>query len=493
MPSDPVATTTGTADPAAVSDRARAAHDRASERRAVWGSFWLSRVLVVATGMAAMIDFGISPSISSSYTQGVPIPGGYFVHLLLASSARWDASWYLQIAHSGYGGDLARTAFFPLYPLLIHVVAWVVRSPVIAGALISLVAFAVALTLLHRLVRLDHSPRIAQVTVMLMAFFPMALFFSAVYTESLFLALSLATILNARQGRWVWAGVLGMLAALTRDGGVLLIVPVVLLMLYGPRADGERWRWVRSGAAAGGPAAGPGDEPGSAPGGAPAGAPAYASADADADADAMAGAVAGARQRRGWGALIPTYRVPPRGYAALLIPAGLFAYLGYLQIRYSAGTMPFRAESLWFHQSMEPLEGIWKAIVAGWDGALQVLSGPSAGYVHDPEQSAIAGGLFNFVMALFLIPAAFGVVGVFRRQPAAYGFYVLLGLLMPLSDPVTPQPLQSFPRYMMVLFPLFIWAATELEHRRWTAYALAGSGLMLGYCTAMFATWRLIV
>lgn len=478
MASDPVATTTGTADPDAVSEEPAAAPARTRERRAVWGSFWLSRVLVVTTGMAAMIDFGISPSISSSYTAGVPIPGGYFVHLLLASSARWDASWYLQIAQSGYGGNLARTAFFPLYPLLIHVVTWVVRSPVIAGALISLAAFAVALTLLYRLVRLDHSPRIAQVTVMLLAFFPMALFFSAVYTESLFLALSLATIYAARRGHWVWAGVFGMLAAITRDGGVLLFVPVVLLMLYGPRADGERWRWARSGAAA---------EPGDG----------LASARVERLGDGPAGAPAGApaitERRSGWSVLIPRYRVPPRGWAALLIPAGLFAYLGYLQIRYSAGTEPFRAESLWFHQSMTPVEGIWKSLVAGWDGALQILSGPNAGYVHDPEQSAIAGGLFNFVMALFLIPAAFGAVGVFRRQPAAYGWYVLLGLLMPLSDPVTPQPLQSFPRYMMVLFPLFIWAATELERRRWTAYALAGSGLMLGYCTAMFATWRLIV
>ncbi len=481
MASDPIAATTGTADPAAVSEEPApaAGRSRERERRVVWGSFWLSRVLVVTTGMAAMIGFGISSSISSSYTAGVPIPGGYFVQLLLASSARWDASWYLQIANSGYGGNLARTAFFPLYPLLIHVVAWVVRSPVIAGALISLAAFAVALALLYRLVRLDHSPRIAQVTVMLLAFFPMALFFSAVYTESLFLALSLATIYAARRGRWVWAGVFGMLAAVTRDGGVLLFVPVVLLMLYGPRADGERWRWARSGTAPGGPAAGLGDEPA----GEPAGAPANASVDA----------VAGARQRRGWRVLIPISRVTPRGYAGLLIPAGLLAYLGYLQVRYSAGTEPFRAESLWFHQSMTPVEGIWKSLAAGWDGAMQVLHGPNAGYVHDPEQSAIAGGLFNFVMALFLIPAAVGAVGVFRRQPAAYGFYVLLGLLMPLSDPVTPQPLQSFPRYMMVLFPLFIWAATELERRRWTAYALAGSGLMLGYCTAMFATWRLIV
>ncbi len=72
---------------------------------------------------------------------------------------------------------------------------------------------------------------------MLVAFFPMAFFFSAVYSESLFLALSVGCIWQARTGRWAWAGVLGGLAAAERNSGVMLVVPVVLLFLYGPRED----------------------------------------------------------------------------------------------------------------------------------------------------------------------------------------------------------------------------------------------------------------
>ena len=47
--------------------------------------------------------------------------------------------------------------------------------------------------------------------MLLVAFCPMAYLFSAVYSESLFLALSLGCIWQARMGRWAWAGLLGAL------------------------------------------------------------------------------------------------------------------------------------------------------------------------------------------------------------------------------------------------------------------------------------------
>ena len=49
----------------------------------------------------------------------------------------------------------------------------------------------------------------------------------AAYTESIFLFLSLATILSARSRKWAWAGICGALAAITRQQGVFLIFPVL--------------------------------------------------------------------------------------------------------------------------------------------------------------------------------------------------------------------------------------------------------------------------
>ena len=57
---------------------------------------------------------------------------------------------------------------------------------------------------------------------MLTAFAPMAFFFSAVYSESLYLALSVGLFLCARNGRWMWVGVLGALAGATRSTGLVL-------------------------------------------------------------------------------------------------------------------------------------------------------------------------------------------------------------------------------------------------------------------------------
>ena len=86
---------------------------------------------------------------------GLTAPFGYFGNLLVAPFARWDSVWYLAIAQGGYDHQPARTAFFPLYPLAMRGLGTVIGSDLIAGVLISLVAFAIALVLLYRLVALE--------------------------------------------------------------------------------------------------------------------------------------------------------------------------------------------------------------------------------------------------------------------------------------------------------------------------------------------------
>ena len=65
----------------------------------------------------------------------------------------------------------------------------------------------------------------------------MAFFFSAVYSESLYLALSVGLFWRARHGRWACVGVLGALAGATRSTGLVLLLPALLIYLYGPRED----------------------------------------------------------------------------------------------------------------------------------------------------------------------------------------------------------------------------------------------------------------
>ena len=418
--------------------------ERTDVVRFVWRAFWTSRLVVLLSGMFAVLQFGKVPGWQGFDPFGLTTPFGYFGNLLASPFARWDSVWYLEIARFGYRHQLGRTAFFPLYPALIHVVGTVTRSDLVAGVLISLVCFAVALFLLYQLVLLDASRQIAETTVLLVAFSPMAFYFSAIYTESLFLMLSVGCILAARRGRWWVAGVLGGIAAASRNGGVLLVVPVALLFLYGPRADlaARATEWT---------------------------------------------AVESSRLR----ALLPRYRLSWEVAWLALIPVGIAAYLLYTAITSGNALDPFNAEKLWFHHTTTPFTGAWDGAVAAWDGLRQLLHGPAPPvYFQLSGGNALTEAGQNLMLFAFLAVGLVACVGAFLTQPFAYGAYALLGLALPLSDPVVPQPLSSFPRYEVVLFPLFIWWSGVLVRRRMTTAGIAAVAVLLGLFTAEFATWR---
>jgi 4-amino-4-deoxy-L-arabinose transferase-like glycosyltransferase len=143
---------------------------------------------------------------------------------------RWDGGWFLRIVQHGYAEPHFTAAFFPLYPLLVRVLAWPLAGrDVLAGVLVSLAASAVAVVLLYELVRelLDEDD--AKRSVVYLLVFPTTLFLCAVYSESLYLALSVGTFLAATRGKWLTAGILCGLAMLTRSAGVVLLVPLVLI------------------------------------------------------------------------------------------------------------------------------------------------------------------------------------------------------------------------------------------------------------------------
>jgi hypothetical protein len=143
---------------------------------------------------------------------------------------RLDANYYLRIAHHGYGGDpLHLPAFFPLYPALLGGLGRLLGDFPLAGVLISLASGAVAFELLWRLA----IPRIgasgAMRTVLYLGLFPMTVFLSAVYTESLFLALCIGAFFLAERGHWTWAAVAAGGTMLTRSIGVAVVVGLALL------------------------------------------------------------------------------------------------------------------------------------------------------------------------------------------------------------------------------------------------------------------------
>jgi hypothetical protein len=344
---------------------------------------------------------------------------------VLAPLARWDSVWYLRIADSGYEDSAARTAFFPLYPLLVRGVGTLFGgSPgalLAAAFLVSLAAFLAALVLLHRLTELELGRRLARPALLLLAVFPAAVYFGVPYSESLFLLLAVGTFYAARTGRWAWAGVCAGLASGTRSAGLLLVLPLALIWWQ------SRPRRVRDGA---------------------------------------------------W---------------VLLAPAGLVAYAAWLGLVEGDALRFLDVQEAWSRELTVPLAGAWDGFAAAVDGVRQLASGSRSPVYFD----AAAGDPFriaaiNVMLFATLVFAVVACVGVFRRLPRAYGVWVAASLVLPLTFPVTPQPLMSLPRFVAVLFPVFMWLAVVCEERRVTDLAVGASAVGLGLFTAQYASWHWI-
>jgi mannosyltransferase PIG-V len=444
--------------------RLRADPERMSAVRDSWRALWSSRLLVWSAGVGTLLAFGFGPVRNAFNPPGVTRGFGWLGDLLAAPAARWDGAWYLVIARYGYRPDLApftssRTAFFPLYPLAMRGVSSLGAPPVLAGVLLSILALALALYGIHRLTMLElagarspaeegarrggllagggaRSGEVARLAVMVTAFAPMAFFFSAVYSESLYLALSVGLFWSARQGRWAWVGVLGALAAATRSTGLVLALPALMLYFYGPRHDRPPDFLPRG--------------------------------------------------------LRPRYRLRRDALWLGLLPLGLILFGVGLALSGGDALAPLHAQDVWGRHFTAPFIGAWDGLHAAFEGVRQLLSFQRQ-HVYFP----IAGGSpfvsagHNLMLLVFLLAAVPALLGVLRALPLAYGAYVLAAICLPLSYPAAAQPLMSLPRYLLVLFPLNIWLAGWLaEHPRARLPMLVCSALAMAVFGAQFATWH---
>ena len=141
-----------------------------------------------------------------------------------------DAVRYIDIAQHGYvkeGENAINLVFYPLYPLLMRIFSIFTGNYALAGVIVSQVSFALASIFLYELILLDGNRTMAWDGVLLMAVYPFSMFAMGVFTEGLFLLLTIACLYALRKENFVAAGMVGFFAALSRTQGVLLIFPAV--------------------------------------------------------------------------------------------------------------------------------------------------------------------------------------------------------------------------------------------------------------------------
>ena len=194
----------------------------------------VTRLVIFFVGYLAVLVVG--------YPGGQP-PVRDFAGELSNLPSRFDARWYLQIARDGYSFDPAagpgvqqNVVFFPAFPMAIRAVAGITGSRpasfFIAGTSISLMAFLAALAYVYLLAREHLTSSQSAIALWLLAVYPFAFFYGAIYTESLFLLETAATFYHFRRRQFAIAGAWGLLAGLTRPNGCLIAAPLALVAVF---------------------------------------------------------------------------------------------------------------------------------------------------------------------------------------------------------------------------------------------------------------------
>lgn len=155
-------------------------------------------------------------------------------NFLLSPWGNFDGAYYLLIASTGY---TVNAGFFPLFPLSIHLTTSIF-APSAAGLpfdpiqyftalLLVGIYFLIAVIVIYKLVRIDYQNNIALSTIVFMLLFPTSFFFASIYSESLFLLLSVLTFYFARKKRWILASLFGGLLTATRFVGIAIIPALI--------------------------------------------------------------------------------------------------------------------------------------------------------------------------------------------------------------------------------------------------------------------------
>jgi hypothetical protein len=188
----------------------------------IW-ALWAAATLVV---LALAVQAGLDPPGSAGNgTVAEPLLG-------------WDFNWYLALARDGYGTDGAgpEYAFYPLWPLVLHVLDAVgdprTLAALVAAPLLSAAAFLGVVA--------ANPSGDARRTAIALACFPGSFALLLPYTDALTVAAVAFGCVLAARGQVGAAAALGAVAAAARPTGFLAILPLAVLA----RQSGARAWWV---------------------------------------------------------------------------------------------------------------------------------------------------------------------------------------------------------------------------------------------------------
>lgn len=376
--------------------------------------FLVTRVAyAIATYFA--VAFAIN-SVRSTTTQ--PTRGA-----LLLAWQTGDVRDYLDIAAHGYTYSW-QTCFFPLYPLLIHLLSFGHATlGLVVAMLLSNLGTLAALIGLGLLAAHEFGAETSVPAIRALVAFPLAFFTVMAYADNIFLALVIFAFLCARRGAWGGAIACLFVSAFVRPTAVTLVLP--LLWEYGRQ---QGW---------------------------------WAALWAVARRERTPARGLALLRASGWSRLV--------GYPVLLlaaVPGAVAIFAAYCWARFG-DPLTFLQQQTHFQRQSVPLPS-----------GLNILVSALAAW--NPLSMLAARNLID--IAPFLVFAALVVLACARRQMSvAYLIYVLGVFYADLAVPRvgTTTPFGAMGRHMLLAVPVFLLLGKWSTRRPWLDMLIMSLGIVL--------------
>lgn len=170
---------------------------------------------------------------------------------------------------------------------------------------------------------------------------------------------------------------------------------------------------------------------------------------------------------------MPPRRPSPLAPFSLALPlASLLLFVLWSWLVFHDPLAPLSAQADWNRHFSWP----WQTIAGAWNTATQ------AGIVFQPENQS-----WTYLGSLVLA-FALGALALRWLRPS-YSIYLWAGILFPLFSATPHNPLLSYPRFLLVLFPIFMVLALIGRNRYAHQIITWASLLLLGLYTIRFVNW----
>lgn len=162
-------------------------------------------------------------------------PTGFFETIGNSVALQADAGWYHEIVENFYVTEeyyKYAIVFMPLYPLTVRAVNVLFNNSIFSMFFVSDVCLGIACYFLYELAKPQIGKKGAKHAVILMLLYPVSFFLGMGFSESMFIMLCAIYFYLLDRNHYLAAACVGYFAALTRNVGILLVVPYIIKLFF---------------------------------------------------------------------------------------------------------------------------------------------------------------------------------------------------------------------------------------------------------------------